>query len=157
MTALVLGVGNPDRGDDGIGPHVARRVAALALPGVRVVERVEPTDLPDAWEDAETVVIVDAAHTGRPPGTVLVRDAVARPLPAGGGSGGTHAFGVTEAVELARALGRLPAALTVVSVEAGEVGIGQPLSDAARAAVTTAAQTVVTALEPVAGDTRGQS
>ena len=36
---LVIGVGNPDRGDDGVGPAVASRVAALGLPGVRVVRR----------------------------------------------------------------------------------------------------------------------
>ena len=34
---LVLGVGNPTRGDDGAGPCVAEQVAALGLPGIEVV------------------------------------------------------------------------------------------------------------------------
>ena len=29
---LVVGVGNPDRGDDGVGPMVARRLREFAVP-----------------------------------------------------------------------------------------------------------------------------
>jgi hypothetical protein len=35
--APVIGYGNTLRGDDGIGPAVAEAVAALGLPGVRVI------------------------------------------------------------------------------------------------------------------------
>ena len=37
VSALVVGIGNPFRGDDGVGPLVASRVARLGLPGVQVV------------------------------------------------------------------------------------------------------------------------
>jgi hydrogenase maturation protease len=33
---LIVGFGNPGRGDDGIGPELARRLERLALPGVTV-------------------------------------------------------------------------------------------------------------------------
>ncbi|MFO1406090.1 MAG: hydrogenase maturation protease [Steroidobacteraceae bacterium] len=35
---LVLAVGNPSRGDDGLGPAVAARLEAAAVPGVEVIE-----------------------------------------------------------------------------------------------------------------------
>jgi hydrogenase maturation protease len=36
VKTLVIGFGNPGRGDDGIGPELARRLARLALPDVTV-------------------------------------------------------------------------------------------------------------------------
>jgi len=36
VTVLVIGYGNPGRGDDGVGPALAERIAALGLPGVAV-------------------------------------------------------------------------------------------------------------------------
>jgi hydrogenase maturation protease len=55
----------------------------------------------------------------------------------------SHGLGVTEALELARALSVLPPLVTVVGIEAGQVGAGEPLSDAVRAAVGDAVTTVV--------------
>ncbi|MEO0703455.1 MAG: hydrogenase maturation protease [Pseudomonadota bacterium] len=34
---LIIGYGNPGRGDDGLGPELARRLQAQALPGVTVI------------------------------------------------------------------------------------------------------------------------
>lgn len=34
---LVIGYGNPGRGDDGLGPALAERLAAMSLPGVAVL------------------------------------------------------------------------------------------------------------------------
>lgn len=36
MSLLLIGYGNPGRGDDGLGPALAERIAALGLPGVTV-------------------------------------------------------------------------------------------------------------------------
>lgn len=35
---LLIGYGNPGRGDDGLGPALAARMAARKLPGLRVIE-----------------------------------------------------------------------------------------------------------------------
>jgi hydrogenase maturation protease len=49
MTAVVLGVGNEDRRDDGIGPAVARAVAARAIPNLLVtISDGDPATLLDA-------------------------------------------------------------------------------------------------------------
>ena len=59
LRALVIGIGNPDRGDDAVGVRIARLVAAERL-DVRVLELDDPTEAFDAWDPADTVVIADA-------------------------------------------------------------------------------------------------
>ena len=98
---LVIGVGNPWRGDDGAGIEVARRVGGIAFEG-------DGTGLVELWAGAEDAVVVDAAASGAAPGTVHRFDAAAGPLPARSLRSSTHHFGVADAIELARALDRLP-------------------------------------------------
>ena len=58
---LVIGYGNPGRGDDGLGPELASRVEALALPGVRVEVAFQLAEEHSAWlAEHRTVVFVDA-------------------------------------------------------------------------------------------------
>jgi hydrogenase maturation protease len=149
---LVIGLGNPDRGDDAVGVKVARRVAAERL-DVRVLELDDPSEALDAWASEDTVVVADAVSSGGDPGDIHVLDAVARNLPAGSwAAGGTHALGLAAVVELGRALGRLPRRLVVVGVEAGSFDHGAPLSDAVAAAVPAAANAVLAALDDGAGE-----
>ena len=136
MNALVIGVGNAMRGDDGAGLAVARALAARVGPGVRVMEASgEGAALMDAWRGAETVVLVDAARSGAPPGTIHRFDAAKEPMPARFFHYSTHAFSVAEAVELARVLGALPPRLLVFGIEGRTFEAGVALSpEAARAA-----------------------
>ena len=58
---LVLAVGNPSRGDDALGPELAARLEAAAIPGVEVISEFQlqvenALDL----EGRERVVFVDA-------------------------------------------------------------------------------------------------
>jgi hydrogenase maturation protease len=147
VRALVIGLGNPDRGDDAVGLHVARRVAAEHV-DVRVLELDDPSDALDSWALADTVVVADAVTSGGDPGDIHVVDVVAGTLPAGSwASGGTHALGLAAVVELARALGRLPRKLLLVGVEAGRFDHGTPMSDAVAAAVPAAAIAVLAAID----------
>jgi hypothetical protein len=79
VTALLVGLGNRDRGDDGVGPVVVGRVSVA---GARVVEVVDPLDLLELWAGVDLVVVVDAVRGGRPAGEVVVLEAGAEPLPA---------------------------------------------------------------------------
>ncbi len=149
---LVIGLGNPDRGDDAVGVQVARLVAAERL-DVRAIELDDPSEALDAWAPEDTVVVADAVSSGGNPGDIHVLDAVAQRLPTGGwAAGGTHALGLAAVVELGRALGRLPRRLVVVGVEAGRFDHGAPLSDAVAAAVPAAASAVLAALDDRAGE-----
>lgn len=136
---LVLCCGNPDRGDDGISWAVAARLRAMGVRGLRV-ETVsgEATALLAAMQGAADVVLVDAAVSGAPAGTVRVIECSAGEVPPAGGSASSHGFGVAEAIGLARALGCLPARCRVYAIEAAGFAPGAPLS----APVAAAAQAV---------------
>ena len=92
----------------------------------------------ELWSDHSGVAVVDAARTGSPAGTVHVFRADREPLPLALRSS-THAFGVADAIELGRALGRLPPRLEVYAVEGAEFGLGKSLSRAVEQAVETLA------------------
>ena len=131
---LVVGLGALDRGDDGIGPVVARAIESLGLPGVRVAVHEDPTALLHLWSGVDFTIVVDAIMSGGQPGDVLVREvgAGSAALPeeawAETGRGGTHAFGLATAVELARGLGRLPGRVVLVGVEAASFEHGEALT-----------------------------
>jgi hydrogenase maturation protease len=63
---LVLAVGNPSRGDDAIGPELAARLEAAALPGVEVITEFQ-LQVENALDlvGRERVIFVDAG-TGTP-------------------------------------------------------------------------------------------
>jgi hydrogenase maturation protease len=142
---LVAGIGNVFRCDDGFGPEVARRLAALPWPdGVRVVDYgirgmhlaydlLEPWDalvmvdaLPDHGEGGRVVVLsIDDGHVGKDahvdahsmdPATVL----------------GT----------LAALGGRLPPTTLLVGCQVTETGDGMGLTSGVEAAVDAAVRTV---------------
>lgn len=79
---LVLGIGNAWRGDDSAALLVARAMCACKLPDVTVIEAsvVDPS-LIAAWQDIDRLVVVDAAVSGAPPGTVHCFDLSREALP----------------------------------------------------------------------------
>ena len=70
---LVLAVGNPSRGDDAIGPELAARLEAAAMPGVEVIVEFQ-LQVENALDlvGRERVVFVDAG-TGTPAPFELTR------------------------------------------------------------------------------------
>jgi hydrogenase maturation protease len=141
---VLVGVGNDHRSDDAVGLVVARRIAAAGIPGL-VVRTVcgDATAVMEAWSGAEAAILVDAVAPAAGPGSIVRIDAASEPLPIGLSASSTHAFGVTEAVELARALGELPHRLVVFGVEARDVSMGTQLSPEVAGAVDDACARVV--------------
>src|SRR5574341_563487 len=106
---LVIGVGNDYRGDDGVGRMVARELRQRSPRTIAILETTgEGAALLESWKGADTVILIDAVASGAYPGTIQRLDARAQPLPAGLLHTSTHAFGVAQAIELARALDQLP-------------------------------------------------
>jgi hydrogenase maturation protease len=148
----VIGVGNAWRNDDAAGLAVARLLEGTLPPEVEVLEREgEPTALIDAWEGAGTVWLVDAVSSGAEPGTVHRYDAGSAELPARLFDTSTHHVGLAQAVELARALGRLPKTAIVYGIEGGSFETGETLTPEVEAA---AAQVAAAVREEVAECTR---
>ena len=134
-TVRVIGIGCPERGDDGVGRAVARALRDTAPEGVWVGECAgEFSSLLDLWEGADAVIIVDALQGGLRPGTVLRLDALTEALPVPPASS-THGFGLADAVAIGGVLHRLPRTLVVYGVEAASFAHGAPLSGPVAAAL----------------------
>jgi hydrogenase maturation protease len=136
-------VGNPWRRDDAAGLAVGRRLAGTLPLDVDLLEREgEPTALIDAWEGASRLWLVDAVSSGAAPGTLHRLDCSSAELPAGLFRRSTHHVGLAEAVELARALGRLPGQTVVFGIEGGSFELGDELTPPVAAAIDRTAEAV---------------
>jgi len=128
---LVIGLGNPYRSDDALGLVVAQYLRQAPQAHVTIVDTPQDgTALLELWRDADVVVLIDAVSSGAEPGTLYRFDAGLQPLPTHFASTSTHALGVAEAIELARALRQLPPALIVYGVEGQTFAPGMGLSEA---------------------------
>jgi hydrogenase maturation protease len=140
---MVIGVGNPWRCDDAAGLAVAQRLRGMLPDGVEVLEREgEPSGLIDAWDGVAAVWLVDAVASGFAPGTVHRLDASEHELPAELFRASTHHLGLAEAVELARALGRLPERTIFYGIEGASFDVGEELTPEVEAAVIQVAETL---------------
>jgi hydrogenase maturation protease len=136
--ARIITVGNPYRGDDGVGPYVFAGLAQ-ALPGADLVLcDGEVSSLLDAFGGCAEVLLVDAmdaASAGQPAGSVVRLDGEDAALAEAGLRTSTHAMSVAEAIGLARSLGALPKRLSVIAIVGESFAHGAGLSAAvARAA-----------------------
>lgn len=141
---VVIGVGNPLRGDDGIGPATVEALRGrVPEDTVLVVSDGEPARMLDLWRGADAVVLVEALRASRArPGqlhTLTPAEAAGRAL----GTASTHAFGLGECLALAEALDRLPPRLVVHAVEVADVALGAGLSEAVRSALPELTERVV--------------
>jgi len=144
----VIGVGNPLRGDDAAGVAVAERLRPRVPADVEVVScSEEPSRLMEAWDGADSVVLVDTVSSGEAPGTLHRFEAGEESVPARTFRSSTHAIGIADTIELARALGRLPRRVRVYGVEAGGFATGAPLTPAVETAVVALVRAVLNDLE----------
>ena len=139
---LIVGIGNPTRGDDAAGLLAAQRLRAL-LPEARVEEfEGDLTSLIDRWAYEAQVIVIDAVASGADPGTIHRLDAGSESLRPLGFRGSTHALGLAEMVELSRVLGRLPACLIVYGIEAADFRPGAGVSSPVAAAIEETARRI---------------
>ncbi|MEW6183437.1 MAG: hydrogenase maturation protease [Bacillota bacterium] len=133
---LVIGVGNAYRGDDAAGLIAASNIREKNLPGVKVVEESgEGAALMELWKEQDAVILFDSLRSGSEPGTIQRFRAGAQPVPKDIFHYSTHLFGVAEAVELARALDRLPPHLIIYGIKGRNFSMGPELSPEVEEAV----------------------
>jgi hydrogenase maturation protease len=128
---LVIGYGNQQRGDDGIGPRVAETIAAVNHPGVRVrsVFQLVP-ELAAELAEAQIVIFVDAlveaSHRAiklEPIAVEVISD------------WGTHSADPRTLLALTRAVYRRAPEAWWLTVPGREFGLGEGLSSAAEGGV----------------------
>ena len=128
---VVLGIGNPERGDDGAGSVVAQRIQGGA--GFRVFDA---QDVPENYlgpivaARPDTVILIDAVDLGAAPGSVsiLTKDHLAGYWPS------THRIPLSLVMNyLERETG---ADVFLVGVQPAQLEFGQPMSETVRRTAT---------------------
>lgn len=156
MKTLVIGLGNPILGDDGVGWKVVEAVSGqpsavgakqplefeyLSLGGLSLMERMLGFD---------RVVLVDSMETGQSPaGCVQVFPLASLPDPGAGHSASAHDTSLMTALKTAESLGAaIPRRVDVVAIEAQNVyDFSEELTPPVAAAVPVAVDHVLKLLE----------
>jgi len=147
---IIIGLGNPILGDDGVGWQVAEEVQAirpslevecLAVGGLSLMERLI---------GYERAIIVDAMHTGHGRnGTVSTLPLIDMPDLSAGHTTAVHDLSFSTALALGRQMGAsLPDEITIVAIEADQVyDFSEELSPAVREAIPEAVTAVLGIIE----------
>ena len=171
MKTLIIGLGNPILGDDGVGWKVVEQLSAQF--GVALGEEF-PTLNPSTPSAGQAVkrltldcaalgglslmerlvgcqraILVDSMETGQSPeGSVQVIPLEALPNPSAGHSASAHDTSLITALATGRKMGlELPVSVTVVAIEAKNVyDFSEELSPPVAAAVPVAVQAVLSLL-----------
>lgn len=158
MKILIIGLGNPILGDDGVGWVVAQQVAnvyqgnrdieidCLSLGGLSLMERMT---------GYKHVILIDAIHTGlHPIGTVVTLPLSDLPNPSAGHTTAVHDASLQTALNVGRSMSiPLPddGSVQVVAIEAENVyDFTEELSPSIAAAVPQAVESVLKLLAKLA-------
>lgn len=151
MKTLVIGLGNPILGDDGVGWKVAEAVQSIAVQTVEVdFASLGGLSLMERMLGFEHVVLIDCMETDQSPvGTVQSVQLADLANPNAGHSASAHDTSLLTALEAARAMGaEIPARVDVVTIEARNTyDFSEQLSPEIAAAVPVATQEVLRLLD----------
>lgn len=142
---LVIGLGNWLLSDEGVGIHVVRALAERfgMPPEVEIIDGgTSGMDLLHRLAEAERVVVVDAAKTGKVPGTVL--EVADEKLPAFFSQKlSPHQLGFADVLANLDLHGVRPREVVLVAIEPADLSLGIELSPLGRAAAADALEAVV--------------
>lgn len=147
----MLALGNPLRGDDGLGAAVIDALRTMPLPGHITLCEGGTTGLETVLllQGYERVLIVDAAEMGCLPGQwqAFTPDAVHLPVGDLASRGTVHYAGLAEALALAEALSLLPPEVLIFGVQPSAVGWSPGLSREVQAAVPLVCRAILEELQ----------
>lgn len=128
---ILIGVGNPLRGDDGAGREILRRLkSCLRRDRVAFAEcSGDGADLMSTWEGYGRVYFFDAVMNQGKPGRVHRWDANEQAIPSDYFRYSSHAFSLAEAIEMGKVLDRLPGAAIIYGVEGLSFEHGERLTE----------------------------
>ena len=122
---LVIGLGNPLMGDEGIGWHVAERLAGdprLPADAEVVCGGTDLLRYADRMEQRRRVIVVDALQDDAEPGTIWAVDASAGALD--DRQDNAHCLSAVQAIQLLRMTVTAPITLLGISIPCANVQTG---------------------------------
>jgi hydrogenase maturation protease len=147
----VIGLGNPDRGDDIVGILVIRALRGRVPEDVALLEDSgAPLFVLEQFQKFDALILVDAVRSGSPPSAVHCFDG--RQIPPGvrARTISSHGMCVHDALGLGEALGLLPEIVRVVGIEAADFTPGAPMTAETERAVPAAVEAVLREIAAIA-------
>ena len=134
---LIVGLGNPLRGDDGIGIHAIQMLLVETLPGgVEIVEGgTQGLGLVSLMEGWRRVILVDAANVGQSPGEFVRFTPQEARLLGGDPHISIHNAGLRDALLLAETLDLLPDEIIIYGMQPANLDWDDDLSPQVEAAM----------------------
>jgi hydrogenase maturation protease len=126
----IIGLGNPLRGDDGVGVRVVRELAAQSLPThIEVVDGgTQGLGLINLWAGQKRVILVDAVDIGKSPGQFVRFTLDGTHLLGDDHHLSVHAAGLRDALLLAQVLNMLPPEVIIFGVQPNQLEWDSTLS-----------------------------
>ena len=144
---VLLGIGNFDKGDDGVGSYVARHLNAEGWMGIECGTAPENFTGVVRQQSPERIVMVDATDMGLAPGAIrrIARDQVEDV------GIGTHMLPLYHLIDY---LAEVTTDIVLIGIQPKSVGYGEPLCEEVQAAAEAVAEFVATdrmdEIEPIA-------
>ncbi len=134
---IILALGNPLRGDDGIGPAILQQLTQINLPSyVTPIDGGTPgLETLLLLQDYQRAIIIDAADMECEPGDWKCFSVDDAQLANGNIQGSLHYAGLSEALMLGEALGILPDEIIVYGIQPHTIGWAPGLSDIVKATI----------------------
>ncbi|HRH82518.1 MAG TPA: HyaD/HybD family hydrogenase maturation endopeptidase [Thiobacillaceae bacterium] len=148
MRTLVLGIGNTLLTDEGVGVHIIKALSEFLPPGLDGVELLDggtlSFTLAGPIEEAETLVVVDAAELKSPPGTLRVFEGEAMDaFLLSNRKSSVHEVGLADLRAIAILAGHWPQRRALVAVQPQLLDWGEFPTAAVAAAVPEACRRIV--------------
>ncbi|MBC7230430.1 MAG: carbamoyltransferase HypF [Actinobacteria bacterium] len=133
---VVVGIGNPLHGDDGVGVRALEYLRGSLPDGVELVEgMIYGPDLLPFLEGRGKAIFIDAIDAGEEPGAVFRFSPREVRQEHGAPSLSLHDFGLYELIAAAELLGQCPEEVTVIAVQVKSLEVGTELSPEVEAAL----------------------
>ncbi len=126
---LIAGVGNPYRGDDGIGIEIIKILRKEENPNIVLLEGgVDGLSLFDQLSLYERAIIIDAVFMGEAPGTIKLFTPGEAKIHIQSEALSTHGFGLAEVLRLAEEFA-IKTKIKIIGIQPESVDFGEGLSE----------------------------
>ena len=147
MKTIILGVGNTLLSDEGVGIHVLDALAKSSLPQEGVVDLIDggtlSFTLAVAIEEADSLIVVDAAQLKSPPGTLrLFQGEDMDNFLRGNRKSSVHEVGLTDLMAIGQLTERWPEKRALIAIQPEKLDWGQEPTPPVQSAIPEACRQI---------------
>ncbi|MBT3260910.1 hydrogenase maturation protease [bacterium] len=125
---LIIGVGNPYRKDDGIGPYIIKLLQTQKEIEADLLDGgTDGLTLIDYIKEYTQVILIDAVNMGKPAGEIVCFSPAEVQLKIKNDSLSTHGFGLAEVLKLVKELD-IKTKIQIIGIQPQDISFGEGLS-----------------------------